>query len=149
MKSPVPVKLTFVTCAAAFAPVPEFVRVTIGWEKKLVFCPTVVSLNIGLPKIALLSWGPPLVAPMPVTVVEAGVVSLSASVIVAVRFPGAAGVNTKFTKQMPCGGNVKAGPQLPVLITNSEASAPVILNPVTLRVPPPVLCTKSVWIGPA
>jgi len=139
MKSPV--KLTLVTCAEALAPVPKFVRVT-GTANKLVVCPTVVSVNAGLPKILALICGPPGAAPVPFSVNDAGVVSLSARVIVAVRFPVAPGVNARFTKQAACGASVNAGPQSPVLTAKSEAFAPVMLNPVTFRLPPPVFFTK-------
>ena len=140
MKSPSET-VTLVTWAAAFAPVPKFVSVT-ETGNKLVFWPTVVSENPGLPKIPDWICGPPLAAPTPTSVAEAGVVSLSASVTVAVRVPGAAGVNPRFTKQVACGASVKAGPQLPALMTNSDALGPVTLNPVTFSVPPPVFFTN-------
>ena len=110
---------------------------------KLVFWPTVVSVNAGLPKMFESICGPPLAAPTALSVNEAGVISLSTSVTVAVRFPGAEGLKARLAKQLVCGPSVKAGPQLPMLITKSEAFAPVTLIAVTFSVPPPVFFTNS------
>jgi hypothetical protein len=121
-------------------PVPVFFSV-VDWAALVV--PTFCAVENVIPPVKLATgW-----VPVPEMASDCGVpLALSETLTLALRVPVAVGLNVTLIVQLPFADSEELVVQVPPLaIAKSEAFVPVMENPLSVSVPPPLFVTVTAW----